>query len=180
MTQPFLGQIQPFGFNFPPRGWAFCNGQILPITQNTALFSLLGTFYGGNGTSNFALPDLQSRVPMHYGTFAGNTYSLGEQAGEETFTLGISNLPAHTHSFSGTSDNADIKQPLSGAALAQSNDAGTSPGNAFYAPSNAPTMTSISPNALGAFGNNLPHNNVQPYLTISWCIALTGIYPSRN
>src|SRR5262245_56936320 len=113
MSQPYLGQIQPFGFNFPPRGWAFCNGVLLSIAQNTALFSLLGTTYGGNGQTTFALPNLQSRVPMHAGQAPGGSiYSQGEQAGSEQVTLLITEMPAHTHSFSGTSASADSKRPV--------------------------------------------------------------------
>src|ERR1700751_4861131 len=118
MTEPFLGQVQPFGFGFAPRNWALCNGQLLSIAQNTALFSLLGTMYGGNGTTTFALPDLQSRVPIHYGTFAGNQYFQGEEAGEETITLNISEVPAHAHTFSGTSLAANSVQPFTGSAYA--------------------------------------------------------------
>jgi microcystin-dependent protein len=186
MTQPFVGQIQSFGFNFAPRGWALCDGAILSITQNPALFSLIGTSYGGNGTSNFALPDLQSRVPIHYGTApaaaGGDVYSIGEPGGVENVTLSPVETPVHTHIFSGTSGSADAQQPAVGASLAQSNDAGTSPGNSFYgAPTVNNPLLSINIGSLNAYaGGGLPHTNIQPYLTINWCIALQGIFPARN
>jgi microcystin-dependent protein len=178
MTQPFLGQIQPFGFGFAPRGWAQCNGQLLSISQNTALFSLLGTMYGGNGTTNFALPNLQSRVPMHYGTFAGNQYFQGEEAGEETITLNISEMPAHGHTFSGTTADANNLSPQNGAVLAKVHHQGGTTPDFYYAPDTTPQPLNNA--SLSMFGNNLPHTNIQPYLTINWCIAMQGIFPSRN
>jgi microcystin-dependent protein len=180
MTQPFLGQVQPMGFGFAPRNWALCNGQVLSISQNTALFALLGTMYGGNGTTTFALPNLQSRVPIHYGTFGGTPYAQGEAAGEESVTLAGANMPAHRHSFSGTLAAANSKQPFTGAAYAQSNKSGTSPADAYYAPDNSQQITSLHVDTVTPYGGGLPHANVQPYLTISWCIALAGIFPARN
>lgn len=181
MAEPFIGQIQPFAFGFPPKGWALCNGQLLSIVQNTALFSLLGTFYGGNGTTTFALPDLRSRVPMHKGTSGGIDYILGEQAGLETVQLGIVELPAHNHGFFGTSSSANDKRPKTGAAYAQTTKAGpVSPGESYYAAANAGTLTSINPSSVQIAGSGQAHSNIQPYLTINWCIALLGIYPSRN
>jgi len=175
MTEPFLGQVQPFAFNFPPRGWAFCAGQLLSIQQNTALFALLGTTYGGNGTNTFALPDLRSRVPMHF----GGGFTQGQVGGEEAVTIGINELPSHNHSFSGTSSAANTKRPVSGSALAQSTTpAGVSPGDSFYAPPG--TTVALNPNTVGLVGGSQPHTNLQPYLVINWCIALTGIFPSRN
>ncbi len=175
MTQPFMGQIQPYGFNFAPKNWAFCNGQILSIQQNSALFSLLGTTYGGNGQTTFALPNLQSRVPMHFGTFQGNNYVLGEQAGEENVTILMSELPQHNHGFLGSSKaaNATAVGPDQVLALA----AGATPDN-FYGPP-AP-YTTLNPNSIQPAGGNQPHNNLQPYLAINWCICMAGIYPSRN
>jgi microcystin-dependent protein len=180
MSQPFLGQIQAFGFNFAPRGWAFCNGDILSIQQNTALFSLLGTTYGGNGQTTFALPDLRGRVPVHFGQLpGGSSYALGEQAGVESVTLALNNLAAHSHSFLGTTASADSKQPLSGSAYARTTTAGgVSPGDSFYAPAGSPTA--INSSTLGVTGGGLAHNNVQPTLTINWCICVAGIFPSRN
>jgi microcystin-dependent protein len=182
MTQPFLGQIQMFGFNFAPRGWALCNGQILSISQNTALFSLLGTQYGGNGTTNFALPNLQSRVAMHVGTDTfGNNYVQGEQGGEETVQLIISEIPSHNHAFSGTASNANDKRPKTGAAFAQTTKPGpVSPGDNYYAQDNSPTVTAINPNTVAAYGAGSRHNNLQPYLTVNFCIAMAGIFPARN
>jgi microcystin-dependent protein len=181
MTQPFLGQVQPFGFGFAPRGWALCNGQILSISQNTALFALLGTFYGGNGTTNFALPNLQSRVPMHYGSNVFGSFALGEQAGQEGVTLSVNELPTHNHSFSGTTADADSKRPVDGSAYAQTTTPGpVSPGDSFYAQANAGTVTTINPLTLSIVGGSLPHSNLQPYLTINWCIAMQGVFPARN
>jgi microcystin-dependent protein len=176
MASPFLGQIQPFGFGFAPKGWALCNGQIFPISQNTALFSLLGTMYGGDGKTNFALPNLQSRVPMHL----GNTIVQGQTGGEESITLTVSQLPAHNHGFSGTSGAANSKSPNTGSAFAQSNRSGTSPGDNYYAPDNSPGTGPLNPTTVGNFGGGLPHTNLQPYLTINWCIALQGVFPARN
>jgi microcystin-dependent protein len=179
MTEPFLGQIQPFGFAFAPRGWAQCNGQILSIAQNTALFSLLGTMYGGNGQTTFALPNLQSRVPMHYGTPPGGpSYSQGEEAGEETITLNLSQMPAHNHTFSGTTAAANSVHPADGAVLALVHHSGGSTPDFYYAPDTTPQP--INPASLSLFGGNLPHTNIQPYLTINWCIAMQGVFPSRN
>lgn len=180
MAEPYLGQIQSFGFNFAPRNWALCNGQLMAISQNTALFSLLGTQYGGNGTSTFALPNLQSRVPMHFGTPPGGpTYVQGEEAGVENVTLNLNQIPAHNHSFSGASALANGKEPLPGSAYAHAAKAGVSSNDGFYAPDT--TTQPINPATVGIFtGGNQPHTNVQPYLTISWCIAIAGAFPARN
>lgn len=181
MTQPFLGQIQPFGFGFPPRGWALCNGQLLSIAQNTALFSLLGTMYGGNGITTFALPNLQSRVGMSAGTDpVGNNYVQGEEAGEETITLNLNTMPAHTHTFFGTSDTGGRAQPgpTGAVALANVGKQGGGTGNNYYAPPGP--LQPLNPASAAAYGGNLPHTNLQPYLTISWCIAMQGIFPARN
>ena len=179
MTQPFLGQIQPFGFGFAPRNWALCNGQLLSIAQNTALFALLGTMYGGNGQTTFALPNLQSRVLMHYGTPPGGpTYFQGEEGGEETITLDISLMPLHNHTFFGTADVANTKSPITGSAYATTKAGQTSPGDPYYAPD--ATTQPINPGTVSPFGGNQAHTNLQPYLTISWCIAMNGIFPSRN
>jgi microcystin-dependent protein len=177
MTTPFIGQIQPFGFGFPPRNWALCNGQTMSISQNTALFSLLGTMYGGNGVNTFLLPNLQSRVAMHLGTFAGNTYAQGAIGGVEQVPLNINNMPAHNHPFLGTA-TGDDPNPTAGTALSNIGKSGGGTGNPYYAPDTTPQP--INPGSLAPNGGNLAHTNVQPYLTISWCIALSGIYPSRN
>ncbi|HEY1796185.1 MAG TPA: tail fiber protein [Stellaceae bacterium] len=178
MSQPFVGQVQPFGFQFAPRNWALCNGQLIAITQNTTLFALLGTTYGGNGTTTFQLPDLRSRVPIHQGTFAGNTYSLGEIAGTENVSLTQANLPQHVHSFSGTSNTANVGTlAANGGAAAQIYDPTGTAGN-YYAPD--ATTQGLNPSSVVPAGNSQPHNNIQPYLTINWCIALFGIFPTRN
>ena len=162
---PFLGEIKIVSFNFPPKGWAFCNGQLLPINQNQALFSLLGTMYGGNGQTNFALPDLRGKTPLHVG--AG--FVQGQQGGEEAHTLTLSELPAHTHAHQGTSANATASVPT-GNVLAAANNA--------YAP--AGNLTSLHPSTITNVGGSQPHANVQPYLVLSWCIALQGIFPSQT
>lgn len=177
MSSPFVAEIRPWALNFAPRGWAMAQGQILPISQYTALFSLIGTYYGGNGTSNFQLPDLRSRVPMKYGQDpVGNQYVIGEEAGEETVTISSLQMPVHTHNVFGsdapTGNNAVVAP---GTAMA-TNDKG----NAFYAPGNSPA-TPINAGTVSMYmGGNQAHTNLQPYLAINWCIALTGIYPSRN
>lgn len=178
MTQPFLGQIQCFGFQFAPSGWATCQGQILSISQNTALFSLLGTFYGGNGTTTFALPDLQSRVPV--GQDSGGQYPLGEEFGVESITLNSLQMPLHNHGFLGTTTKANFESPTSGCSLATTTrQGGVSPGDPFYGPVDANTI-SINPLSISLVGNGLAHTNIQQYLTVNWCIALRGIYPARN
>jgi microcystin-dependent protein len=176
MAEPFIGQIQPFGFNFAPRNWALCNGQILSISQNTALFSLLGTMYGGNGTTNFALPNLQSRVPLHMGQQQGITYFQGEESGAETVTLTINTMPGHNHAFAGTSDPANSVDTAAGASLAAVAKP-SPPAGSYYAVDTAPQP--INPASISMTGGNLPHNNIQPYQAINWCIALSGIFPTR-
>jgi microcystin-dependent protein len=176
MAAPFVAEIRPWACNFAPVGWAFCQGQILPISQYTALFSLIGTYYGGNGTSNFALPDLRGRVPMKYGTDpVGNNYSIGEIAGTETITISSAQMPIHTHTFSGTNANGTRAKPANGASLGTN-----AQGTFFYGPSSGSTTT-INAGTLSIYtGGNLAHTNLQPFQAINWCIALTGIYPSRN
>ncbi len=167
--EPFLGQIQAFGFNFAPRGWAFCNGQLLPIAQNTALFSLLGTIYGGDGRTTFALPDLRGRVSMQFGTGPGlSSYSIGEKGGAEQITLITSQMPSHNHSANAAAEEADQNKPA-GNTLASSQ---------IYKTIN-PDAT-LNAGTIGNTGGNLPHPNIQPFLIINWCIALQGIFPSRN
>jgi microcystin-dependent protein len=177
MSSPFVAEIRPWALNFAPRGWAMAQGQILPISQYTALFSLIGTYYGGNGTSNFQLPDLRSRVPMKYGSDpVGNQYVIGEEAGEENVTISSLQMPIHTHNVFGsnapTGNNAVV---AAGTAMA-TNDKG----NAFYAPG-ANANQAINAGTVSMYmGGNQAHTNLQPYLAINWCIALVGIYPSRN
>ena len=180
MSQPFLGQIALFPYNFAPRGWALCRGQLLPISQNTALFSLLGTIYGGNGTSNFSLPDLQGRVPIGGGQGPGlSNYTLGEEGGVETVSLLSSENASHNHALNATTDTGTVvtasanqlARPFSGSRASASNGLIYSSGAA---------NTPLAPNALSITGSNLPHDNIQPSQVLSYCIALQGIFPSRN
>ena len=164
MGTPFIGEIKIVSFNFAPKGWAMCNGQLLPINQNQALFSILGTTYGGNGQTNFALPDFRGRVPVH----TGNGVVLGERAGEEAHVLTIGETPTHTHIMSASSLPASLGDPA-GHYLA-ANDGGFS----------ATPNTAMSAGALSSFGGSQPHQNMQPFLVLNIVIALTGIFPSRN
>lgn len=171
MADPFVAEIRIFPFNFPPKGWAFCNGQILPISQNTALFSLLGTVYGGDGKSTFALPDLEGSAAMHPGQGQGlSLRDLGQIGGAESVTLIQSEIPAHTHAL--TVSQADGLERLPGGQLAA-----TGIGIGLYAAPGA--LTQLAPQALPPAGGSLPHNNMQPYLTLNFCIALQGVFPAR-
>jgi len=163
MAEPFIGEIRMMSFVFPPKGWALCDGQLLPINQNQALFSLLGTTYGGNGQTNFALPDLRGRVPIH----VGNGHTLGERAGEQAHTLTSSEVPVHTHQVSAYSGEANLSVPGPTATLAgqSANPYGSGP-------------VTLSGPALNNVGGSQAHLNMQPFLTISFCIALQGIFPS--
>ena len=174
MADPFVAEIRIFPFNFAPKGWAFCDGQILPLSQNTALFSLLGTTYGGDGKSTFALPDLQGSAPMHIG---GNQpgpglslHDLGETGGSETVTLLVSEIPAHAHAF--IVSRALANERLPGAQLLAKGV-----GIGQYAPPSA--LTQLAFQALPPAGGSLPHNNLQPYLTLNFNIALQGVFPPR-
>lgn len=179
MSQAYISQVTAFGFGFAPRNWALCNGQILSISQNAALFSLLGTTYGGNGINTFALPNLQSRVMLHFGQLQGGSfYTEGEIAGAENVTITNSTMAAHTHQFAGTTDNANRFNPsANGEALGTVHP---SSGNAgpYYSPDGSPQP--LNPAALSFVGGNQPHTNIQPYLAINWCICMFGIFPSRN
>ena len=172
---PFVAEIRIFPFNFAPKGWAFCDGQILPLSQNTALFSLLGTTYGGDGKSNFALPDMQGNAPMHPGQGPGlSLHDLGETGGSDTVSLLESEIPSHTHQMRGDNqDQADTSAPTSQTVIAKSAGA-----NAFVAPT-VPLVT-MSDNILSPAGGDQPHNNLMPYLTLNFCIALQGVYPPRT
>lgn len=179
MTQPFLGQIQPMAFNFAPKNWVQCNGQILPIQQYTALFSLLGTYYGGNGVTTFGLPDLRSRAPLDDGTWAGENYVIGEMAGAEAVTITNATMPNHNHLFVGQSVAATTANPAVGGVLANVAGSGTPP--AMYSTSAPPApLVPLNAGSIGPNGGNLGHSNLQPYLTLNWCIAMSGLYPSRN
>ncbi len=166
MSEPYLAEIRLVSFNFPPKGWAFCNGQLLPINQNQALFSLLGTTYGGNGQTTFALPDLQGRTPFH----AGNGHVVGERGGEDTHTLIGGEMAAHQHAAIATSVSPNATSP-----------AGGFWGNAnIGAYSSNPPNAAMAPQAGGAAGGSQPHPNLSPYLALNFVIALVGIFPSRN
>jgi microcystin-dependent protein len=165
MAEPFLAEIRIMSFVFPPKGWSLCNGQLLPINQNQALFSLLGTTYGGDGRVNFGLPNLQGLVPIHM----GSGHTLGERGGEQAHTLSISQIPTHTHSLKASPTDGDQIIPT----------------NNYLAPVNqlygAPTnLTSLAPGTIGNVGGSQAHLNMQPFLTLSYCIALQGIFPSQN
>jgi microcystin-dependent protein len=172
MADPFVAEIRIFPFNFPPKGWAFCNGQLMPISQNTAVFALLGTTYGGDGKSTFALPNLEGRAPMHPGQGPGlSLHDLGESGGSETVTLLESEIPAHTHTLRGNNTQGDSPIPT-GNTLARYS------GN-VYQQNVSSNLTAMAPQSLAPAGGGLPHNNMQPYLTLSFCIALQGIFPAR-
>ena len=169
---PFVAEIRIFPFNFAPKGWAFCDGQILPLSQNTALFSLLGTTYGGDGKSNFALPNMQGNVPMHPGQGPGlSLHDLGETGGSETVSLLESEIPSHSHAMTVSAADAQTGSPV-GQLFA------SGVGIGMYAAPGA--LTPLSDNALAPAGGDQPHNNMQPYLTLSFCIALQGVYPPRT
>ena len=172
MADPFVAEIRIFPFNFAPKGWAWCDGQLLPLSQNTALFSLLGTTYGGNGKSNFALPDLQGRAPMHPGQGPGlSLHDLGETGGSETVSLLESEIPSHSHTLRASLDPADLAQPLPTRCLAKSS------ANLYAAP---PPNIAMSDSSLAPAGGDQPHNNLQPYLTFYFNIALQGVFPPRG
>lgn len=175
MSDQFVAEIRIFPFNFPPSGWAFCNGQLMPISQNTALFSLLGTTYGGDGKSTFALPNMQGSVPIQPGQGAGlSLYDLGQASGTETVTLLVSEIPIHTHTLMASGFQGDKRVPEPTACLAAST------GGALYAQPNAQQLVPMAPQALPPAGGGLPHNNLMPYLTLNFCIALQGIFPPRS
>lgn len=173
MSEPYLGEIKLMSFNFPPKGWALCNGQLLPINQNQALFSLLGTTYGGDGRVNFALPDLRSRVPIHF----GGGHNLGERGGEENHTLSQAEIPTHVHTWQATSapalaDNNGFNP--AGNVLAQA--PATDP--IYTAPNNP--LSGMAAGVVANAGGSQPHPNMQPSLVLSFCIALQGVFPSPN
>jgi microcystin-dependent protein len=176
MADPFVAEIRIFAGNFAPKGWAFCDGQLLPISQNTALFSLLGTMYGGDGKSTFALPDLQGASPMHAGQLGGSgtIYDQGQQGGEPSMTLLQSEIPTHSHTMQASFDDADLRIPSPARVLAKS-------GGGFAYSTNASQLAStLAPQALTTAGGSLPHNNMQPYLVLTFIIALQGVFPARS
>lgn len=175
MADPFVAEIRIFPFNFAPRGWAFCDGQLLPLSQNTALFSLLGTTYGGNGKSNFALPDLQGRAAMQPGQGPGlSLHDLGESAGSETVSLLESEIPSHNHGLRPMNEGATGNQPATSFAARPFGR-----GNNLYTTATSP-MVSMNANMLAPAGGDQPHNNMMPYLTLNFCIALQGVFPPRG
>jgi microcystin-dependent protein len=172
MSNPFVAEIRVFPFNFAPKGWAFCDGQLLPISQNTALFSLLGTTYGGDGKSNFALPNMQGNAPMHPGQGPGlSLHDLGETGGSETVTLLESEIPNHPHSMMGNVNPSNLATPSPVRSLARA-----APGFAY---TSSQSTTPLADQAIAPAGGDQPHNNMQPYLTLNFCIALQGVFPAR-
>ncbi|MCF6376702.1 tail fiber protein [Nocardioides KLBMP 9356] len=173
MADPFVAEIRIFPFNFAPKGWAWCDGQLLPLSQNTALFSLLGTTYGGNGKSNFALPDLMVRAPMHPGQGPGlSLHDLGETGGSETVTLLESEIPSHTHTVNASSGPASLQSPAPDRVAGRTT-------NTVYR-DNPDNLVPLAPEALSPAGGDQPHNNMQPYLTFYFNIALQGVFPPRS
>jgi microcystin-dependent protein len=174
MSDPFVAEIRVVGFNFPPTGWASCDGQLLPISQNTALFSLLGTVYGGDGKSTFALPNLRDSVPIQQGQGQGlSEYGLGQQSGSVAITLINSEMPIHTHQGSASIDDAQFQAPAPDRELASSN-----PGY-VYQSNDSSQLTTMNPQTLAIAGQSLPHNNVQPSLALNFIIAMQGVFPAR-
>lgn len=169
MAEPFLSEIRIFSINFAPKGWAFCSGQLLPINQNQALFSLLGTTYGGDGSVNFSLPDLRGRAPIH----TGSGHTLGERGGEQAHTLSIAEMPTHTHVLSAVNAAADTADPTGGFLAVPS----TAVGSVYGSPAN---LTALNPASVANVGGSQAHLNMQPFLVLTFCIALQGIFPSRN
>ena len=167
MAEPFLSEIRLMSFGFPPKGWALCNGQLLPINQNQALFSLLGTTYGGDGRVNFALPDLRGRVPIHM----GNGHTLGERGGEQSHTLSIAEAPTHAHALMASTQAANSPVPTNDVFAA-------SGGNQFYGPPS--NLTALEAGTVTNVGGSQAHLNTQPFLALNFCIALQGIFPSQN
>jgi microcystin-dependent protein len=176
MSDPFVAEIRVVGFNFAPTGWAECNGQLMPISQNTALFSLLGTTYGGDGKSTFALPDIQGRGVVHFGQGPGlSNYTQGEEEGTQTVTLVQTQMPSHNHQVQAAVDPGEQLSPASDEALARS-----SPGNAWASSAAQNPVVGMSPLAIAVAGGDQPHNNMPPVLTLKYVIALQGVFPSRS
>jgi microcystin-dependent protein len=166
MSEPFLSEIKIMSFNFAPKGWALCNGQTLPINQNQALFALLGTTYGGNGQTTFALPNLRGQVPIHM----GNGHTLGEKGGSTAVTINIQQLPTHLHALQGSSDNANTNTGSPNGFVAQATAL-------YHSPT---TLTPLHPTSVSSVGGSQAHTNMMPYLVLNFCIALQGIFPSQN
>jgi microcystin-dependent protein len=180
MSSPFVAEIRIFGFNFAPIGWALCNGQLLPISQNTALFSLLGTNFGGDGKSTFGLPNLQGNVPIHAGSGPGpglTQYFIGEVGGEQTHTLLTTEMPAHSHFLN--ADKGAASSPSPSNALYMAGDFPGNPGGAVWAYTAQGPNVSLNPQTVGITGSSIPHNNLMPTLTLNFCIAMQGVFPAR-
>jgi microcystin-dependent protein len=174
MSNPFVAEIRIFPFNFAPKGWAFCDGQLLPLSQNTALFSLLGTTYGGDGKSNFALPNMQGNAPMHPGQGPGlSLHDLGETGGSDTVTLLESEIPSHSHALMAQTLSATSQTPGPNVGLARSRTV------TAYSATTTPVVQ-MSTNTVAPAGGDQPHNNLMPYLTLNFCIALQGVFPPRT
>lgn len=171
MADPFLAEVRIMSFNFPPKGWAQCNGQLMPINQNQALFALLGTTYGGNGQVNFALPDLRGRIPTYVG--GSNGFVLGQRGGQSAHSLTLTETPQHAHTLQATASAASSNVAAGAQVLATSS-------SGAYNPPGAGDLTTLHPSQLSSVGSNQAHNNMMPYFTLNFCIALQGIFPSRN
>jgi len=169
MSEPFLSEIKIISWNYPPKGWAFCNGQFLPINQNQPLFALLGTTYGGNGQTTFALPNLRGRVPISFNGGGGGSHSLGEAAGSSSVTVNIQQLPTHLHGLQATNNNGGQATPTGAVLGAVNNTYGS-----------AASLTTLQPASVANVGGSQAHNNMMPYLVLSFIIALQGIFPSQN
>jgi microcystin-dependent protein len=169
MSEPFLAEVRMVGFNFAPRGWAFCDGQTLPINQNQSLYSLLGTTYGDDGRTSFALPDMRGRAPLH----EDGQHPLGQKEGEETVALSSAQMPSHSHTPHALSDDGDTDEPSTSALLGQA-------GEDIYSNVSPENAVMMYQNTIGVSGGGIGHDNMQPFLAINFCIALQGLFPSRN
>ena len=175
MSSPYIGEIRMFGGSFAPAGWAFCAGQLVPISQNDTLFNLIGTTYGGDGQSTFALPDLQGRFPVHQGTVSGTTFTIGEKSGTETVTLTTNQIPQHNHSAIASTNVGDQTTPLNNT-WAQKANAPT----VYSTVAGAGTLSNMNAQNLSSSGGSQPHENMQPFLVVSFIISLFGIFPTQN
>jgi microcystin-dependent protein len=177
MSQPYVGEIRMFGGNFPPSGWALCQGQLLPISENDVLFQLIGTTYGGDGESTFALPNLASRVPMHMGTFQSTTFQIGQAAGAETVTLTTQQIPLHNHMVEASTNAGTNATPTTSTILSTEGPISNS-ANVYLPYTNANQIV-LANQTIGQTGGNQPHDNIQPYMTLNFIISLFGVFPSQ-